>query len=258
MIAKIADSKKRFGPLQQKSLHHALVHLLGKEFPRTLGGERLRKLCADMILEVVHRHQRPRHQLSHGQVLWAAIDKNDPPAHGKTIARTQLVPVVLTLSCDEDVQGRINQVSAPQRLLDKAVRLCHQAFQQGGLLSNSDLAELLNTSPSYIGRLLGAHEQHKGQIVPRRANVHDVGSGLTHKRIICWKRYVQGKSPQTIARETYHTIEAVDHYLGQFDRVRHCRLQQMPPEQIAYCLNCSVPLVRAYLDIDQELEKTHD
>ena len=29
--------------------------------------------------------------------------------------------------------------------MSKALRLCHQAYQQGGLLSNCDLAELLNT-----------------------------------------------------------------------------------------------------------------
>ena len=91
--------------------------------------------------------------------------------------------------------------------------------------------------------------------MPRRATLHDVGTGLTHKRIICWKRYAQGKSPDMVAKETYHTLEAVDRYLGQFDRVRHCRQQGFSAEKTAFTLNCSLGLVNEYLAIDRELEE---
>ena len=93
------------------------------------------------------------------------------------------------------------------------------------------------------------------RLVPRRATLHDVGTGLTHKRIICWKRYAEGKSAEEVARETYHSLEAVDRYLGQFDRVRHCRRQGFSPQKTAYTLNCSVALVQEYLAIDEELEE---
>ncbi len=94
-------------------------------------------------------------------------------------------------------------------------------------------------------------------LVPRRATVHDVGSGLTHKRIICRKRYLEGKSSDEIARETYHSLEAVDRYLGTYDRVRHCHLEGLAPGAIAYTLNCSLSLVQEYLAINQELEARH-
>ncbi len=133
--------------------------------------------------------------------------------------------------------------------------MCEQAHEQGGLLSNCDIAEILHTDASYIGKLLAEYERRTNKLVPRRATLHDVGSGLTHKRIICWKRYVEGKNPETVARETYHCLEAVDHYLGQYDRVRNCRLLGFTPEQTAHTLNCSLALVREYLDIDDLLEK---
>ena len=250
--------KKKYSPMQQKSLHHALVHLLGEQFPRALGGERLRGACAEMILEVVAKHLRPREHLKHGQALWLGIDKHDPPARGKTMAQTRLLPLVLDLSLPDDIQQRIDRVSPSQRLLSKAVRLCHQAFEQGALLSNCDLAELLGSSDSQIASLLTAHERQTGKSVPRRATLHDVGTGLTHKRIICCKRYLEGKSSEVIAQETYHSIEAVDRYLGQFDRIRHCHKHNMTPEKTAYTLNCSLALVNEYLEIDLELEKLHD
>ena len=113
-----------------------------------------------------------------------------------------------------------------------------------------------NTSDIAIARVLTGHERLTNTVVPRRATVHDVGTGLTHKRIICWKRYAEGKEPHLVARETYHSLEAVDRCLGQYDRVRHCRLEGLTPDQTAHALGCGLPLVREYLAIDDLLEKT--
>ena len=178
--------RKKFGPLRAKTLRNALAHRIVKEFPR-IGGPRICKLCADMILEVISKHMHSQEHLTHGQALWMAVSVNNPPAHRQRIADTELVPVLLDLSTAEDVQQRIDRRPTPERLLHKALRLCQQAHQQGGLLSNCDLAELLNTSDTAIARVLTGHEALTNTVVPRRATVHDVGTGLTHKRIICWK-----------------------------------------------------------------------
>ncbi len=245
--------RKKFGPLRGKTLRDALAHRIAAEFPR-IGGPRICHLCADMFLEVVVKHMRPHDHVRHGQVLWMAVSLGNPPRRHQRIADTELVPVLLDLSTAEDVQLRIERLPAPQRLLRKALRLCRQAHQQGGLLSDCDLAELLHVNDSRIATLLAAHERATETIVPRRATLHDVGSGLTPKRIICWKRYAEGKEPHVVARETYHSLEAVDRYLGQYDRVRHCRLQGLTPEQTAHALGCGLPLVKQYLAIDDLLE----
>ena len=194
--------RKKFGPLREKTLRNALAHRIVKEFPR-IGGPRICQLCADMILEVISKHMRSQEHLTHGQALWMAVSVNNPPAHRQRIADTELVPVLLDLSTAEDVQQRIDRQPTPERLLHKTLRLCQQAHQQGGLLSNCDLAELLNTSDTAIARVLTGHERLTNTVVPRRATVHDVGTGLTHKRIICWKRYAEGKEPHLVgARPT--------------------------------------------------------
>jgi hypothetical protein len=246
--------RKKFGPLRDKTLQKALSHRIAKEFPR-IGGPRICQLCADMILEVIVKHMRPQDHVRHGQILWMAVSVNDPPRQRQRIADTELVPVLLDLSTADDVDQRIGRLSVPLRLLHRALRLCEQAHRQGGLLSNCDLAELLNTDDSSIAKVLAEHERQTNTLVPRRATVHDVGTGLTHKRIICWKRYAEGKEPHLVARETYHSLEAVDRYLGQYDRVRHCRLEGLTPEQTAHALGCGVSLVLEYLAIDDLLEK---
>lgn len=253
MTGKADYVKKRFGPLQGKTLKNALAHAIGEGFPR-IGGDRIRGLCADLVLEVLQAHLRPRDHVTHGQVLWLGVDVDDPPARGKRLVDTHLIPLVLDLSTSDDVQARLDRRPPSQRLRAKAIRLCEQAYAQGALLSNCDLAELLNTHDACIAHELTAHEREQGEVVPRRATLHDVGSGLTHKRIIARKRYRQGLSTEEIARQTYHSPEAVDRYLGQFDRVRHCRRQGLSVPQTAYTLSCSVRLVQEYLAIDQELE----
>lgn len=245
--------KKKFGPLRDKTIQNALAHCIAKEFPR-IGGPRICQLCAEMILGIVHKHMRSSEHVKHGQALWMAVSVAHPPRHRERIIDTELVPVLLDLSTADDVQERIDRRPTAQRLLHRAVRLCEQAHRQGGLLSNCDLAELLNVSDSQIAHVLAEHERQSGTLVPRRATLHDVGTGLTHKRIICWKRYAEGKEPHVVARETYHSLEAVDRYLGQYDRVRHCRLEGLTPEQTAHALACSIALVKEYLAIDDLLE----
>jgi DNA-binding CsgD family transcriptional regulator len=181
------------------------------------------------------------------------VSKDHPPDRRHRIAETDLVTVVLDVSTAEDIQLRIDRVSNPQRKLHKALRMCRQAYKQGGLLNNFDLSEILNVSDSWISNLLVDYERRNKTIVPRRGTLHDIGSGLSHKWIICHKRYVEGKSPEQIARETYHSLQSVDRYLGQFDRVRHCRHQGLSAIETANILDCSLSLVETYLQMDKEL-----
>ena len=245
--------RKHYGPLLQKTLQNAVSHVIGEQFPR-IGGPRIRELCAQMILEVVSAHLRPTEHLRHGQALWLGIATDDPPGRYRRTADAKLLPVALDLSTPEDIHARLERKPSLERLRIKAVRLCRQAYQQGALLSNSDLAELLGRADSTISSVLVEHEKQTGKLVPRRATLHDVGTGLTHKRIICWKRYAEGKPADVVAQETYHSLEAVDRYLGQFDRVRHCRQEGLSPEKTAFTLECSLGLVHEYLEIDRELE----
>lgn len=249
-------TKKKFGPLLDKTLKNALSACIGREFPR-IGGPRIRTLCAEMLLDIVDAHRPPREAVAHGQVVWMAVPVDEPPRLHQRIADLKLVPVVLDLSTPDDVQRRLDRFSTTQRLLEKSLRLCRQAHAQGGLLSNCDLAELLARSDSQIASVLTDYERRTGELVPRRATLHDVGTALTHKRIICLKRYAEGKEPHLVARETWHSLEAVDRYLGQYDRVRCCRLQGLTPEQTAHTLNCTVALVQEYLRIDDELNASH-
>jgi hypothetical protein len=243
---------KHLKPMKAKTLRGQLSRTIRQTFPR-IGGKRITDLLADILIEVVASHIRPRDSMQHGQLLWLGFDINDPPARNKTAENVRLVPVVLDLWTDDDLERHLDRLPASERLLARCIRLHQQAFEQGALLSNVDLASMLGVSETRVSNLLAAHERNNNVVIPRRATLHDVGSGVTHKRIICWKRYVDGKSPEVIARETRHSLTAVDRYLGMFDRVRCCKQQQMPSDQIARVLGCTERLVLEYLDLDATL-----
>ena len=164
-----------------------------------------------------------------------------------------MVPVILDLSTPADIDARIDRAKPADRVLAKSLRLCRQAHKQGGVLSNCDLAELLSRDSSAIGSLIADHERKTNCVIPRRATIHDVGTGVTHKRIICRKRHIEGKQTHIIAKETCHTKESVDRYLAMFSRVRQCRLEGLSLQKTAYTLDCSPKLVEQYIAIDNEI-----
>ena len=161
-----------------------------------------------MILEVVNNYVRPKDSVRHGQVVWAAVDKDHRPGRYQRIAETDLVSVVLDMSTAEDIHARIDRVPDYERRLNRALRLCRQAYEQGGLLTCCDLSEIMGLSDSAIAQLLACYERQNKTLVPRRGTLHDAGGGLSHKGIICYKRYVEGKSPEQIAQETYCTCQS--------------------------------------------------
>jgi hypothetical protein len=67
MVNKTDPLRGGLQALLDKTLENALAYRIEKEFPR-IGGPRIRKLCAEMILEVVHRHIRAKDCIQHGQV----------------------------------------------------------------------------------------------------------------------------------------------------------------------------------------------
>ena len=52
----------------------------------------------------------------------------------------------------------------------------------------------MGLSAGTIYRYIREHEKGSSDLVPRRGTIHDMGPTLTHKREICYKVIVLGKS----------------------------------------------------------------
>jgi hypothetical protein len=243
----------QYGPQAAKTLRQSLIRFITREFPR-LGGPWGIELFVDKLLELVDSYRIARDRLKPGQTVWQAVAVDERPGYRKPMTRTRQVPVVITLANQDEIADVRNNVKFPDILTCALVRCANEAYAQGGVLTVTDLSVLFHRSVSHLAQLICAYESETGQVVPRRANIHDIGRTVTHKRIICRKAYLEGKLTPTIARETFHSPEAVDQYILNLGRVYFATVKQgMTLEEAAFALQQPVGIVKQYVQLIEEL-----
>ncbi len=90
----------------RKTFRSALCHLLQTEFPGVFGPA-VTQLFAERVEQLFDKFHPERSRLKVGQVVWAAVAADDPPARDKRIEQTRLVPVVLDLVAPEDIEQMV-------------------------------------------------------------------------------------------------------------------------------------------------------
>lgn len=242
----------QYRPQAAKTLRQTLIRFIQREFPR-LGGPWVIELFVDKLLELVDTYRIARERLKPGQTVWQAVAVDERPGYRKPMTETRQVPVVIAIANQEEVEDLRNRVKRREILQRGLVRAANDAYTQGGVLTVTDLALLFNHSASWISQLIRDYEAETGEVVPRRGNIHDMGRTVTHKRIICHKAYLEGKLTPTIARETYHSPEAVDNYILGLARVHFATVQQdMTPQEAAFALQQPLYLVEEYVKMIEE------
>ena len=247
-----SDRETQYRPQAGKTLREALRHFISREFPR-LGGPWVIELFVDKLLQFVDRYQVSRDQLQPGQVLWPAIAIAESPAYHKPTYAMRQVPVLITLATQDDIADLRRGVKWTDILKRALVRAANDAYAQGGVLTTSDLSVLFHRAHSWVAELIRQYEAETGQIVPRRGNIHDLGRTVTHKRLICRKAYLEGKTTPVIARETYHSPEAVDRYILDFARVYFATVQRhMSVQETVFAIQRPRYLVEEYVELIRE------
>ena len=184
-----------------------------------------------------------------GQALWTAVAVDDPPARGKRIEDTRLVPVILDVVTAEDIDESVTTGLHVRRRPHRLVRLFRQAYEQGAVLGLHDVSLLTNLAINTVSRIVTTHERRTGETVPRRGTIHDMGRSVTHKAVICYKRLVERKPTSQVAQETFHSPDDVEYYVQTFRRIQLCRDSGMSVEDTAHATGHSLFLVREYLDL---------
>jgi hypothetical protein len=242
----------RYRPQAAKTLRQTLIRFISREFPR-LGGPWVIELFVDKLLELVDTYRVERGRLKPGQTVWQAVAVDERPGYRKPMTETRQVPVVITIANQQDIADLRNGVRWTRVLQRAVVRAANDAYAQGGVLTCSDLGLLFNHNAGRIAGLIREYEAETGEVVPRRGNVHDMGPTVSHKWIICRKAYLEGKLTPTIAREAFHSPEAVDNYILGLARVYFATVQQgMTPQQAAFALQQSLYLVEEYVEMIEE------
>jgi hypothetical protein len=88
----------------------------------------VREVFVTEVMPLIEAHYIPSQRLPPGQRVWYAVDKTDRPHHGRrSVAKTRLVPVTLTLVAREDKVRR-----------HVVVWLHREADAQNGVLAEID------------------------------------------------------------------------------------------------------------------------
>lgn len=239
------------GPVEKKTFAAALDQFFQEQCPQ-MGGALTRQLLVSKIQQLVQTFFPPHTHLRMGQVLWPAVDENETAAYGKTMEKTRLKPVFVDLIAPEDIEATLRGECRKLIRQRATVRLFTQAKEQGGVLSCADAATLMRLSLATVSKYVRQWEKENHQIVPRRGTVHDLGPSLTHKRLICYKVLLEGKSIEETARQTRHSPDAITRYVKDYKRILTCLRAGLSLKETAFAVNVSEKLVYEYLNLIQQ------
>ncbi len=212
------------------------------------------KFEAEVIAEKAHEVFRlgpygDDSTLQPGQMIWKAIDALEPP--GKPLSECVFKTIRLTvhlLSEDREVK---NKYGASAKRGQQIMRMCTEAFEQGTLLTQEDLAELLDCDARTIRNDQQRFQKQHDILVPTRGNKCDIGPGMTHREKVI-KQFIEGTEAVNIARNLQHSLKAVERYISSFCRIIYCQQQLRNSLKTAMVVGCSIHQVNTCLGIHYE------
>ena len=242
-----------YSSLEQKTFDNIVKEFIKENFGFMMGELAINQFVKE-LMKLYETYYPAKNNLKMGQMLWYAIDINERPSYGKKISNTKLVPVVLTIFSQEDIKSFQEGKKLKDIRLNVIKRILNEAKQQGGVLSELDLKAIMKISSLTISKMITEYENQTNEMLPRRGSLHDIGRTLTHKKIICYKKFVNNYSIKRIARETNHSITEVERYINDYKRVKYCLLKGIDNIQtISYILKLSKNLVKEYVELIDEL-----
>lgn len=250
----IDANQATFQPQVYKCFGGALEAFLCSECPQ-IGGMRTRQVLVKSITDMVHQFYPETSHMQPGQILWPTVHFEEFSSYGKSIRETRLQPVILDLISSNEALERSKGKKLRIIKKEAIARLCKQAFDQEGCLTNAELAILLKISPSTVSKYIKEWEQENREMLPRRGSIHDMGPTLTHKKIIIEKLFIEQKSVQQVSRETRHSLPAIQRYISTFKQVLICKRKGMSTEEIAFSVGRTVRLVMEYERIIEEYKE---
>jgi hypothetical protein len=196
--------------------------------------------------------------LKQGQMVWHAVPIDEPCAKHKSMAQTRLQPVVLDIISDSDIEDWKGPSHHREHRMKKIERWTHQAYDQGALLSQLDLAVLLCTSEATAGQYVREYHNLYNRPLPTRGNVQLIGSGQTHKREVI-TLHLKGYLVPSICKKINHSEESVERYIHDYEAIRLLATKFDDVDLISRIVRLKDTVVKQYLDLiplESKTEKT--
>jgi hypothetical protein len=201
---------------------------------------------ASVLRDKVHEVYAPLMEsadaLKIGQLRYSLISA-DEPSHRPLKLAKQCVVVLTFDAGDQDRLIRQREGLIALRRY-RFVRICEEAFQQGGLLTLEGIADLFNCSVRTLVTDFAAIRA-QGIVPPLRSTVQDMGRAITHRQQIV-SLWLAGLEYSEIAEKTYHSIVSVGNYIEKYKRCATLLAAGFDTETTSVVARLSPALVRAY------------
>ncbi len=187
-----------------------------------------------------------------GQMVWKAISADEPP--GKPLKSCVFKDIRLSVHVLEEDQEVKKKFGMSKKRQQQIIRMTEQALDQETLLTQEDIATILDCDVKTIRRDIQKLQSRLGILVPTRGNKLDIGPGITHRDKVI-EKFIQGQDGVAIARDLTHSLKAVERYINTFCRILFCQKQLKNTLKCAMVVGVSVPLVTRCLGLAEDLRK---
>jgi hypothetical protein len=196
-----------------------------------------------------------------GQVRLVVASLRAP--FGPPLTETDRLTVTLTVDAgpaDADVGGQEGRVGLRQ---GRILRLVDEALEQGGVLTEEDLARVLHVTDRTIERDI-RELKAQGHVVQTRGQVKGAGRGQTHKvrTHAVWfpvvELWLDRQGYNRIALWAHHAVQSIKRYIATFQRVVTLHREGMASAQIAFLVGASERLVEDYLALYERVRGQAD
>ena len=245
--------RKTYGPSAAKTYETSLFNLITTEFGY-IGGPDVVKLFAKKIVELNDQYYLRGDFVRPGQMRWLVLKAGQKYSKSKKLSDMQLIPVTLTLINPEDIEDRITKVKKNELIEKLIVRLCTETKEQGGVLTETDIAILLRVSGTMISNHVTSYEKRTKKVVPRAGTEMDMGKSLTHKRL-AFHNYKKKIPTSENARLIDHTPESVDRYIKDGIRIEKLYTAGYNEWDMAFFTGLPIYVVKEYVEIIKSYEK---
>jgi hypothetical protein len=210
---------------------------------------------AEAVLETVYRvfsdYFDSNENIKPGQISLSVLSIEAHSA--QRISDAKQVTVTLTLANDKEDLPIRKQSGVVGLRRHRIQRVCQEALDQGGLLTVEDLAyRIFNCGQRTICRDL-QYFRENDTFIPLRSTVKDIGRTLSH-RVLIIKQWAKGRQYSEIARDTSHSLKAVQNYVDKFKRTVALYHAGYNVTKISFLLRLSAALVAEYIDLYQDAE----
>ncbi len=191
-------------------------------------------------------------EVGEGQMRVTAVSADEPS--GKPLSAMKKVDVVVTVDGGlEDLEVVRRFGVAGQRRV-RLLRMAEESSDQGGVLTQEDLARLLQTGVRTIRRDVSALRA-SGHWVPTRGTLKEIGRGQSHKAKIV-EMFLRRMTYSEIVRRARHAPSSIKRYVETFGRVVVLREKGIrDPGEIAYVVGVSARLVGEYLVLRAQYDR---